>query len=140
MTVYPFLAVAALAYALFSPQASALYVLDQGHSVLATDVAQNALLAAAGLILVPSFGLYGWGLAQILSVPAFLLLHVASRRYYTLSYARVVPWILGFVPLLFTPLVAWPYMLILPAALCVPLFAGGIGQVRHYWTSLQPRH
>jgi O-antigen/teichoic acid export membrane protein len=139
MTVYPFLAFTALANALFSPQASALYVLNEGQSVLATDLAYTVLLAVAGLVLVPIFGLYGWGLAQMLSVPSFLLLHLASRRHYTLSYTRALAWIIGFVPLLFTSLIAWPYLLILPIALIVPLLTGRMSDIRYYWLSLQAR-
>lgn len=78
--IYPFLAVAALANAIFNLHSSTLYVLKHNGEMALFHVAQTALLGLAALALVPRFGVVGYGLAELVALASYGVLHAFTAR------------------------------------------------------------
>ncbi|MEX0892411.1 MAG: oligosaccharide flippase family protein [Gemmatimonadota bacterium] len=78
--VYPFIAVAMLVNAMFNLHSSALYVLRQNGQVAVFHAVQTGLLAGGALVLVPRLGLIGYGLAELLAVASYAVLHGFTAR------------------------------------------------------------
>jgi PST family polysaccharide transporter len=117
--VFPLVAAAGLITAEMSLQASLLYVVGRGHAVLASAAAGLGILAlgaAAAIRLLDSS--VGYGVGEVLSVSAFVILHHAAGRYVDVGYRRLTAWNLAAVTVF-----AWPWVP-LPWAglLLVPIF------------------
>jgi len=78
--VYPFLAVAGLTNALFNLHSSALYVIERNGAMALFHVAHTGLLAGAALLLVPRMGLIGYGVAELVTLASYALLHRLTAR------------------------------------------------------------
>lgn len=120
--IFPFLALAWLVNAAFSLHSSALYVLGRNTDVTAFHLAHIAVLAAAAWVMVPRFGMLGYGLAEIAALVTYALLHFRTRAALgRLDLGLGLVWIAGFALPLFVdrlgPIVwAGPALvLILPA-------------------------
>lgn len=75
MTVYPYIAIGYLANALFTLHSSVLYVLKRNWQVTSFHIAHVALFVSAALLLVPKFGVLGYGFAELLAIPAYVVVH-----------------------------------------------------------------
>jgi O-antigen/teichoic acid export membrane protein len=82
MEVYPFIALSYLINALFMLHSSALYALRRNLKVVAFTSVHVALFAGSAFLLVPSFGLVGYGLAEMVALASYAVIHV--------NFARVV--------------------------------------------------
>lgn len=121
MNVYPFIAIGYLANALFSLHSSVLYVLKRNWHVTSFHLAHVALFVAGALIFVPTYGVRGYGFAELVAIPAYVVVHgwvskdVGSPAYrhafiwfvctaVPLAFIRAIPAlaVLAFVPIL------WP--------------------------------
>jgi O-antigen/teichoic acid export membrane protein len=138
ITVYPFIALGCLVHAMCNMHASVLYVLRHNRDVTIFHVVNVALFAAAALLLVPWLGLLGYGLAELLVLPTYLVLHRQVGKVFAFSYNRAAPWLIAFSPPLFTPLAVWPMALAFwVPVLALPLSRMVRGQVQEYWTFLR---
>jgi PST family polysaccharide transporter len=101
LTVYPFIALGYLTNALFNLHASVLYVLRRNWQVTAFNLLHVALFAGAAAVLVRSAGLIGYGLAEVVAMGAYLLLHwVIVKETGTPDYKFAFTWWVCFsVPL-----------------------------------------
>ena len=140
LVVFPFIALGGLVNAVFSMHTSALYVLKHNREVTIFNAVHIALFATATLLLVPALQLLGWGLAEVIALPSYLVLHLQLRRYFVVGYARAIPWLLAFVPALFVPLLPWPA----GAVLWLPALAVGCTwsarhQLQEYWLLVRRR-
>jgi PST family polysaccharide transporter len=76
--IFPFVAAAFLFNAIFTMQASALFVLRWNLAVGETHFAQLILLTLVGFLAIPRLGLIGWGVAELAAVAGFVLMHRAT--------------------------------------------------------------
>lgn len=113
LVVYPFIAFAYLINAVFNMHASVLYVLRRNLDVALFHGVYVLLFAGGALLLVPRLGLLGFGLGQVIAAASHLVLHARVYRLFSFSYARALPWLLGFAPPLFAVFLPFPQWLAL---------------------------
>ena len=75
MRVFPLIALAYLTNALFALHSSVLYVRRRNWEVTSFHAAHVVLFATAALLLVPRFGIVGYGIAEICAIPAYFIVH-----------------------------------------------------------------
>lgn len=93
LEVYPFIALGYLSNAMFNLQSSALYVLQRNWAVTVANAAHVVLFAGAAFVLVPRQGLVGYGWAEMIALPAYLMVHVWAVKYFGRPrYAQACVW------------------------------------------------
>ena len=139
LQVYSFIALGYMLNALFGVHASVLYVRKRNRAVIDAYGVYVILFAAAAFLLIPRLGLWGYGAAELIALPAYGLLHRSVRKLFDFSYRRAAPWIVAFPPLLFYPNVGWPMglALLLPA-LAMLLNSSAREQLREYGSYIRP--
>jgi PST family polysaccharide transporter len=104
LEIYPFIALGYLVNAMFNLHSSALYVLRRNGAVTAFHLLHITLFAGAALLLVPRLGLVGYGWAEVVALPSYLLLHLLLVRHVGRpGYARAIVWLVASG----VPLFAW---------------------------------
>ena len=105
MSVYPFIAVGYLANALFTLHSSVLYVLKRNWHVTSFHLAHVSLFVAGALLLVPRYGVRGYGFAELIAIPAYFVVHEwISRDVGSPTYRHAFIWfVCTAVPLLIVP-------------------------------------
>jgi PST family polysaccharide transporter len=133
--VFPWLALAYLANSVFALHSSALYALGRNGDVARFHAAHVVVLAGTAALLVPHWGLTGYGLAEAAALPVYALLHASAVR--ALGPMKVglgVVWTAGFgLPLFSQSLgpLAWAG----PAAvLALPATRQAVGA---WWTQVR---
>jgi PST family polysaccharide transporter len=125
--VFPPIALAGLLYAVFSMQWSLLYVLGRNTAVLRYNLTNVGILVLVSILAVKALDdPIGYGIAELVSFSAVLLLHLSAGRLYGLHYRPLVPWTIAFVPPLAGPYVPWMWRWVL----VVPLL--GVLSLRSY--------
>jgi PST family polysaccharide transporter len=108
LAIYPFIAMSYLANALFSMHSSALYVLRRNWDVTAFHTCHVVLFAGGAFFLVPQFGTVGYGLAELVAIPAYAVIHRAVQsRVGTLHCALALTWGAAFALALFSGAFGW---------------------------------
>jgi O-antigen/teichoic acid export membrane protein len=124
LIVYPFIALSYAVDATFNMPRSVLYVQGRNWSVALANIAGLVLFAGGSLILIPRLGLLGYGLGEMIGLACYAAIHVQVTRIFSYSYARVLPWLVGFAPPFFAPFLAYPWFLSLwsfaPAMILLP--------------------
>jgi PST family polysaccharide transporter len=91
--IFPFIALSYLANSVFNLHASVLYLLQKNWEVTWFNCAHVALFASGAALLVPRLGLMGYGWAEIVALPSYLLLHVlVTREVGSPSYTTALIW------------------------------------------------
>jgi PST family polysaccharide transporter len=139
--VYPFIALSYLLNAVFNMHSSVLYVLQRNWSVTIFHVVHITLFAGAAWLLVDEIGILGYGLAEVVALASYPIIHFCVARLFAFNYRRAQRWLLAFVPPLFLPLTGLPWGLGLWAfTLGVLLLSGGAhAQIREYWLYVRRR-
>lgn len=104
LQVYPFVAAGVLVNSVYNLQASALFVLGRPWLVMRSYLAHTALLACGSAVLLPRFGIAGYGWAELLACAAYAVIQVGLGRVAAISYRRLFPIATAFLLLLFAPL------------------------------------
>lgn len=78
--VFPYIAFAYLALLLFSLHSSALFVLRRNSDMTLYHIVHVLLLAVSAFVLVPRFGLTGYGVAELMTIPSFVVLHALTTK------------------------------------------------------------
>jgi PST family polysaccharide transporter len=86
LAVYPFVAAGVLVNSVYNVQASALFVMGQQWVVMRSYVTHVALLALGTLILLPRFGIIGYGWAELLACAAYFQIHVRLAERVEVGY------------------------------------------------------
>lgn len=108
VAIYPFIAAAWVTIAAFNLHCSALYVLAQNARISVYHAAHSVLLLGASLVLVPRYGLIGYGYAELVNLASFGVLHVITTRVVgSLSYERMAPLWFASMLLLFHTQLGW---------------------------------
>jgi O-antigen/teichoic acid export membrane protein len=106
LDVYPFIALAYVTNALFNLHSSLLYVLKRNWDVTVFNAAHVAILALAVRLFVPTYGVVGYGFAEVLTLTSYLVIHYdVLRQLGSVKYFPALAWWAAFVPCLF-----WRYL------------------------------
>ena len=79
--VYSFIALSYLSGAAFSLQSSALFVLRRIWKVAVVSLVHLVLFAGSALLLVPHLGIRGYGWAEVVALPSYILLLIWFQVY-----------------------------------------------------------
>ena len=114
-----------LVNAVFSMHSSVLYVLRRNWDVALFHGVHIILFAGGALLLLPRWGLLGYGLAELVALLGYLIIHLQVRRLFSPSYLSVIPWVLAFMPPVWATLINFPGGLLLWLPLVGVLALGG---------------
>lgn len=104
LEVYPFIALSYLSGAVFNLQASTLYVLRRIWEVVVFHLVHLILFAGSALLLVPYLGLRGYGWAEVVALPSYVLLLIWFQLYIGKPrYAQAGVWFVAWA----IPLFSW---------------------------------
>jgi len=100
--IFPLIALSALARAMFDLHSGALYARHQNSEVTKAYMVYIALLWAGCWLLLPAYGLWGYGLAELLTVFSNLLLHRSLVKLYGKPSYAAAAWltVAAMVPIL----------------------------------------
>lgn len=108
LDVYPFIALSYLVNAVFSLHSSALYVLRRNWEVATFHVVHVAMFAGTALVLVPPLGAVGYGLAELVALASYGMLHYRlTTEVGEPNYGAAVVWTLAFGAALFYRYAWW---------------------------------
>lgn len=80
--IFPFIALSAMVRAMFDLHAGALYAVERNIEVTKSYVIYILLLWSGCALLMPSLGLWGYGLAELLTILSNVLLHRSLAKIY----------------------------------------------------------
>lgn len=119
--LFPFIALGSLTNSLFNMHSSALYVLKHNWDVTAFHLVHIVLFVGATLWLVPSFGLAGYGWAEVVALLSYGVIHRALvRRVGHPDYDLSVLWWAAFAVALFVHPLGWGAIAGLVGVACLP--------------------
>lgn len=98
LRIYPFVAAAVLVNSVYNLQAAALFVEGRQWIVLKAYATHVGLLAVVTFLMLPRFGLAGYGWAELAGCGAYAILHAGMARILPISYRKL--WVLVLVFLL----------------------------------------
>ncbi|MGG6293244.1 oligosaccharide flippase family protein [Leptolyngbya sp. AN02str] len=100
--LFPLVAIATLVNSVFDMHSSALYAAGHNRDVAKQNAAYILLLWLSCSLLLPRFGVWGYGLAELVALPSFVLIHTSLTKLYGSPNYHVVVWlILATLPPLF---------------------------------------
>ena len=106
--VYPFIALSCLSNAMFNMHSSALYVLGRTWEVTVFHIVNIALFAGAAFLLLPRFGLVGYGWADAMTLASYGVIHAyLVRDISSPDYRLVGLWWSAFAIALFSHQLGW---------------------------------
>jgi O-antigen/teichoic acid export membrane protein len=110
--IFPYIALGSLINAVFNMHSAALYVLRRNGAVALFHAAHIVLFAGGAMVLVPSVGLIGYGLAELVAVAGYVVVHWQITKLFPVSYRGTLPWLLGLAPAIFAMLLPLPWTLL----------------------------
>jgi len=112
VTIYPFIALSYLVGTAFSLHSALLWVLRRIWEVALFRLVHLVLLAVSALLLVPPLGLIGYGYAELLALPAWILLLIFFKVHVGKPVsAQATVWFTAWaVPVIGWPLGLWVWM------------------------------
>lgn len=117
MGVFPFIAVAYLANAMFNVHSSALYAVGRNWSVTRFHFVHVAVFSLAAAVLVPRHGLVGYGYAELAALIGYAVIHrFATGAFGPLDYRVPAVWFVAFTAAVFAPQTAFVSLVGLAAA------------------------
>ena len=101
LMIYPFVAAGVLVNSVYNLQASALFVIGKQWIVMQAYTVHVVLLALTTLVLLPRFGIVGYGWAEVIACGSYFAIHSGLRRCVAISYRQLAPSLAVFMPCLF---------------------------------------
>ncbi|MEO1392257.1 MAG: oligosaccharide flippase family protein [Cyanobacteria bacterium J06634_5] len=92
--VFPLIAIAALVSAIFDLHAAALYAAGHNRDVGRQNLVYIGLLWLGCCLFLPSFDLWGYGLAELLTIPSFFVIHRALVKFSGSPSYRNASWLI----------------------------------------------
>ena len=80
--IFPFIALGLLVGAIFELHASSLYAMGHNYEIAKRNAWYVGILWGATLIFLPLMGLWGYGLAEIIALPSFYLIHCSIAKFF----------------------------------------------------------
>ncbi|MDX2098985.1 MAG: oligosaccharide flippase family protein [Leptolyngbyaceae cyanobacterium bins.59] len=111
LSIYPFIALSYLTNAVFNLHSSVLYVLKKNWEVTTFHFIHIVLFAGAASLLVPHLGLAGYGWAEVIALPGYVVVHFwLGRNVGYPIYTQAGIWLLAtMLPLFAWKLGAWAW-------------------------------
>lgn len=109
LSIFPFIALGYLINTIFNMHSSVLYVLKRNWDVTFFHIGHVLLFVGGAIMFVPTLGGIGYGLAEVLALIAYIIIHNRILPFLTPSYKKVSLLLIGFVPALFFVLVPFPW-------------------------------
>jgi PST family polysaccharide transporter len=136
--IFPLIALGSLVNSVFSMHSSVLYVLKRNREVGLFHLVYAGLLGGGALLLVPTVGLIGYGLAEVVAMAAYVVIHRQVAKLFPLQYRASAPWFFVLAPPIFVASLPFPYalLLFLPVVVLLSLgrfravLAAYVGQLR----------
>jgi len=108
LTLYPFIAVSTLTNAVFSMHSYVLYIFRRNLDVAIFNAIHVSVFAAAAWLLLSSFGIIGYGYAELCAIPTYVALDILLRRRLgSPSYAMVLSWYVPIAAAILLHAFAW---------------------------------
>lgn len=121
LDLYPYVALSYLTMAPFNMHTATLSVLDRNTPLAIYHTLHIALFAGVAAMAVPSLGLRGYGLGEIATLPAYLLLQIQFARAVGVpNFSLTALWWAGIAIGLFWRDLGWWAVAVPFATLCVP--------------------
>lgn len=121
LDIYPFIALSVLAYAVSNLHRSVLQVYRMNNQVALVHAVYVTLMIGLSLILVPKYGLIGYGIVEVCAIPAYALFHLYTRRLIgSPDYSLAMLWSIAIGAALFAPNYGWWLASGLLAVMCLP--------------------
>ncbi len=100
--IFPFVALSAMVRAMFDLHAGALHAVNRNLAVTRVYIAYIALLWVGCWLMMPRFGLWGYGFAELLTVLSYVGLHLAIVKLYGSPRYSAAAWltVAAMVPIL----------------------------------------
>lgn len=135
MEIYPFVALGAFTNVIFNLHSSALYVLKHNWDVTRFHAVHVALFAGAAYLLIPRWGMAGYGLGEVAAILGYAVIHFAVvKRVGAPQYALPLIWWIGLaLPLFWRQLGPWTW--IGPALVLV--WPGTVLEIRSFFGKLR---
>ncbi|MEL7356419.1 MAG: oligosaccharide flippase family protein [Cyanobacteria bacterium J06560_6] len=92
--VFPLIAIAALVSSIFDLHAAALYATGHNRAVGLQNLIYIGLLWLGCCLFLPSFNLWGYGLAELLTIPSFFIIHRALTKFSGSPNYRNAVWLI----------------------------------------------
>lgn len=99
--IFPFIALSYLINSVFNMHSSVLYVKKENWSVTLFHMVHVIIFFISSIIFVPLLGVAGYGWAEVAAFLGYIVIHYKLSKHMKASYKKAVPWIIGFIPLLF---------------------------------------
>jgi O-antigen/teichoic acid export membrane protein len=111
--IFPFIAMGYLVSSIFSLHINILYVRAAIWEVSRFNIIHVLIFIATVYFLLPPYQLYGYAIAEIGSLVSYYAIHLSVRKRYHIHYR--IPFICMFtcIPIVFLPMIAFPWALIL---------------------------
>ena len=91
--VFPFVALSYLSNAMFNLHSSVLYLLGKNFQVTLFHIVHVILFAGGALLLVPRLGFSGYGWAEVVALPSYIVIHAfLSQQVGSPSYGVALIW------------------------------------------------
>lgn len=108
MQIYPFIALGYLVNAGFNLHSSTLYVLRKNSEVVVFHLVHLALFAGTAFVLVSRVGLVGYGLAEVVALGSYLVVHhYFAKELGSPDYWLSGAWMLALAMSLFVHQIGW---------------------------------
>ena len=106
--LYPFIALSFLVNAAFNMHSAALYVRQHNHAVAVFHLTHVILFFGAAALLTAPLGVGGYGAAELVAIPSYILIYLAVRRCVgTPPMAQAALMLAVFALALFTGYLGW---------------------------------
>jgi PST family polysaccharide transporter len=101
LMIFPFVAAGVLVNSVYNLQASALFVVGKQWVVMQSYSAHVVLLTLTTIVLLPRFGIVGYGWAELTACVSYFAIHARLKRDVSISYRQLAPYMAVFIPTLF---------------------------------------
>ncbi len=135
LAVYPLVAAAVLANAVFGVEAAALFVFGKQWKVTRAYAVHVGLLGLGTLLLVPVLGVQGYGWADLFACVGYYLIHKELDSGLRAATRACAGWLAGFTGFLLIPLVRGRVVMLL----LLPLAVSASSSIYRFGSSLLAR-
>jgi PST family polysaccharide transporter len=120
--IYPFIAIEYSMFAIFSLPINMLYVRGANWAVTKFNLAYVGIFILTSYTALPIFGIYGYAAAEVLALAAYIVIHASIRSSYTLRYRMPLICMATCIPIVFLPVLPFPWALLLLVPVLVIMF------------------
>ncbi|WP_435163681.1 oligosaccharide flippase family protein [Paenibacillus glycanilyticus] len=122
LNLFPFLAVGAIVNSIFSLHAVVLYVNGSNRVMFRFGLANTLLLGISAWFLSQWLGIFGYAVAEIVTIASFGIIHLGIRQICEVHYKQAILVLAACVPPFFLTSAAYPWALLLLVPLPIVLW------------------